>query len=79
MHALVERARVEAGQGFVGDHAKKDWWKGERIPGREVTAIAREVLDALGAGPEVPGDNIITKGLDLKSLQEVGPVFLKEC
>lgn len=82
MHALVDKARVVAGDGFVGDHNKKDWWRGERIPGREVTAMAREVLDALGVGPEVPGDNIITKGLDLKNLQagqlvRIGDVILR--
>ncbi len=82
MHALVDVAHVVAGKGFDGDHTKKDWWKGERVPGREVTAITREVLDALGAGPEVPGDNIVTKGVDLKSLQvgqlvRIGNVILR--
>ena len=68
VHALVEHAVVEAGLGLVGDHRKKDWCKGKRIPEREVTAISIEVLEALGSSPEVPGANLILEGMDLRML-----------
>lgn len=68
VHVLVDNAVVEAGKGFLGDHEKKDWWKGRRIEEREVTAISLEVLNALGASADTPGDNIITRGIDLRRL-----------
>lgn len=69
VHARVEEAVVLKGVGLVGDHEKKDWWKGERILGREVTAVAREVLHALGTTVDTPGDNLVVEGLDLRQLQ----------
>lgn len=69
VHVRVSDAAVEAGLGFVGDHRKKDWWKGKRIPEREVTMIAAEVLDAFGTPLETPGDNLVVRGLDLRSLK----------
>ena len=68
VHVFVDHAVVEAGKGFLGDHERKDWWKGRRIEEREVTAVSSEVLKALGASADTPGDNIITSGIDLASL-----------
>lgn len=78
VHVRVDRAQVEVGLGLCGDHRKKDWWKGNRIPEREVTAVSREVLEALGASADVTGDNLIVEGMDLRvlkpgSLLRVGP------
>lgn len=70
VHAASEHVVVEAHSGFAGDHARKSWWKGEDIPGRHVTAMAAEVLDVLGVEAAVPGDNLITRGVDLSELQE---------
>ena len=65
-----------------GDHAQKDWWKGARIPGREVTAFSSEIASILNVDPCVIGDNLITTGIDLKSLSpgdelHIGAVRLK--
>jgi MOSC domain-containing protein YiiM len=67
----VARAQVEvvAGRGFAGDHARKSFYKGALVPGREVTAVAQEVLQALDVTPLVVGDNLITEGLDLGRLE----------
>lgn len=83
VHVRVDEAMVEEGVGLSGDHDKKDWWKGKRIPEREITAISREVMEALGAGVDVPGDNLVIEGMDLRelkpgSLVRIGPsVVLK--
>jgi MOSC domain-containing protein YiiM len=69
VHVRVYQAVVEAGKGLIGDHDKKDWWKGKRIPEREVTAISREVMEALNTDVDVPGDNIVFEGVDLRGLQ----------
>ncbi len=81
VHIRVSRVDVVEGVGFAGDHARKSYWKGEEVPGRHVTAIAREVLDVLGTAWDVPGDNLITAGVDLSRLKEgdrlrVGSVLL---
>lgn len=68
-HAVREVVTVLPGQGFAGDHPRKDYWRGERIPGREVTAISREVMQVLGIDPLVPGDNLVVEGIDLRALQ----------
>jgi MOSC domain-containing protein YiiM len=70
VHVRVRHAQVLEGVGLEGDHRKKDWWKGKRIPEREITAISREILDVIGASVEVPGDNLILEGVDLRQLQE---------
>ncbi|MBO6575775.1 MAG: MOSC domain-containing protein [Rhodothermales bacterium] len=67
-HLPLERTLVVAGKGFEGDHDRTAWWKGELIPGREVTAMAIEVLRAMRVAPDVPGDNLITRGVDLGAL-----------
>ncbi|MEX0746569.1 MAG: MOSC domain-containing protein [Rhodothermales bacterium] len=83
-HRYVVRDRVEvvAGRGFSGDNAEKSFFKGEYVPGREVSAMAIEVLHILGVEPGVPGDNLITAGVDLGSLKtgermRVGEVILE--
>lgn len=67
------RSEVTAvpGKGFAGDHGRKSFYKGQYVPGREVTAVSLEVLRVLGADPLTVGDNLITEGLDLAAL-EVG-------
>lgn len=82
IHAARTTVEVKAGQGFTGDHNKKDFWRGERVPGREVTMIANEVLEELGVDYLAIGDNVVCSGIDLASLdpgQEVtiGSVTLK--
>lgn len=82
VHVRVSTVHVVQDVGFAGDHARKSFWKGKEVPGRHVTAIAREVLDALGALWDVPGDNLITSGVDLSALKEgdllrIGTVVLK--
>lgn len=67
-HALREAVRVIPGRGFAGDHARKSFYKGRFVPGREVSAVAGEVLQVLGVDPIVVGDNLITEGIDLMTL-----------
>lgn len=83
-HRHVQRSEVTVvkGKGFAGDHDEKSYYKGEYVPGREVTAISLEVLDVLGVNPVVVGDNLITEGLDLAELTagdriEIGDVTLE--
>lgn len=81
VHVCASSVDVVEGVGFAGDHARKSYWKGKEVPGRHITAIAREVLDALGTAWDVPGDNLITSGVDLSRLKEgdrlrVGSVIL---
>jgi MOSC domain-containing protein YiiM len=82
VHRGVERVTVEAGSGFVNDHPRKSYWKGNVIPGREVTAVSIETLRAMGASPDLPGDNLITRGIDLSALSagdvlQIGEVTLR--
>lgn len=68
-HAFRDTVRAIPGRGFAGDHAKKSFYKGAFVPGREVSAIALEVLQTFGADPVVTGDNLITEGFDLMALE----------
>ncbi len=73
---------VVPGVGFAGDHPHKSFWKGEHIPGREVTAINLEVLRLFGTEPAVIGDNLVVEGFDLRALRpgdrvRVGEVVLE--
>lgn len=67
---LVRRDAVEIveGIGLAGDHAAKDFWRGRRVPGREVSVSSREVLEVLGVDLHLPGDNVVVEGLDLRAL-----------
>lgn len=67
-HAARETVRAIPGRGFAGDHARKSFYKGAFVPGREVSAIALEVLQVLEADPIAIGDNMITAGIDLRAL-----------
>jgi len=82
VHAARTSVLVEAGQGFTGDHNRKDFWRGERISGREVTMFSAEVAQALGADPLNVGDNVISTGMDLSKLKagsmiRIGEVLLR--
>lgn len=68
-HAACEAVEVIAGKGFAGDHARKSFYRGQYVPGREVSAMSREVLHVLGVEHLVVGDNLITEGLDLAALR----------
>ncbi len=70
-HEHVARQRVAAvpGKGFAGDHARKSFYLGKHVPGREVSAVALDTLRVLGVDPLVVGDNLITDGLDLAALE----------
>lgn len=68
-HATPDAVQAIPGRGFSGDHARKSFYKGAFVPGREVSATAREVLDVIGAEPSVIGDNMITEGIDLMALE----------
>jgi hypothetical protein len=65
-----DEVTVVAGQGFAGDYERKDYYKGERQPGREVSAVALEVAQAVGADPVAIGDNLVTEGVDLRALED---------
>ena len=68
-HAAREAVEVIPGKGFAGDYARKSFYKGKLVPGREVSAMSSEVLRVLGVDPLVVGDNLITAGLDLAALE----------
>ena len=68
-HRFVPEAKIVPGVGVQGDHAWKQWWRGKRQGGREVSAMNAEVLDAIQVGYDVPGDNIIVRGFDLSALK----------
>ena len=81
-HVVRDWVQVIPGRGFAGDHARKSWYRRKYVPGREVSAMTREVLDVLGVDPVVVGDNLITSGVDLTLLEEgdgvqVGEVLLE--
>lgn len=69
IHNVSDEVLVRVGEGFVGDHPYKSHWKGELIPGRDVTAVSAEVAAVLGFEPTAVGDNLVTAGLDLRSLK----------
>jgi MOSC domain-containing protein YiiM len=67
-HRVVDEILVVTGVGVLGDHDRKQVWRGARVPGREISAINAEVLDALGIPPAAPGDNLIIRGVDLRAI-----------
>lgn len=81
-HATRNEVWAIPGRGFAGDHDRKSFYKGAFVPGREVSAVPLDVLQVLDADPAVIGDNLITKGIDLKDLEtgdclRVGDVLLE--
>lgn len=72
-HRQVSSLRVVPDVGVEGQYPGKQWWRGKRVPGRQISAMNAEVLEALEIEAEVPGDNLIIRGFDLATL-EVGDV-----
>ena len=68
-HELVSSLRVLPETGPEGQYPGKQWWRGRRMPGRQISAVNAEILDALGIPYDVPGDNLIVRGLDLTQFQ----------
>lgn len=79
-HRHVERDRVEVlvGRGFAGDHPRKSFYRGRLQAGREVSAVALEVLRLFRVAPDVTGDNLVTEGIDLAALAEGDAVHAGE-
>lgn len=81
-HVVRKQVDVVPGKGFAGDHVEKSHYRGEHVPGREVSAVTLEVLDVLGVDPAAVGDNLVTTGVDLAHLKagdlvQVGDVILE--
>lgn len=68
-HQRVSSLRVIPEVGVDGQYPGKQWWRGKRVPGRQVSAMNAEVLEALEIEYEVPGDNLIIRGFDLATLE----------
>ena len=64
-HTPVPSLRVLPETGVEGQYPGKQWWRGARVPGRQISALNAETLDALEVPYPVPGDNLIIRGLDL--------------
>ncbi len=64
-HVPVTTLRVLPESGVCGQYPGKQWWRGRRIPGRQISAVNAEVLDALDIPYDLPGDNLIIRGIDL--------------
>ena len=82
VHRVRQRVRVVPGVGFAGDHARKSFYRGKLVKGREVSAVSLEVLRTLGVDPFVVGDNLVTSGIDLAALGpgdqlQIGEVLLE--
>ena len=65
-HRAVPNLRVVPEVGVEGQYPGKQWWQGRRVPGRQVSALSAEVLDALEIAYDVPGDNLVIRGLNLE-------------
>jgi hypothetical protein len=66
-HLRVPSLRVLPESGACGQYPGKQWWRGKRIPGRQISAVNADVLDVLDIPYDVPGDNLIIRGLDLSA------------
>jgi hypothetical protein len=64
-HIPMTYLRLLPESGVEGQYPGKQWWRGRRVPGRQISAINAEVLEALAVSYEVSGDNLIIRGLDL--------------
>lgn len=64
-HLPVTQLWVLPESGVEGQYPGKQWWRGKRIPGRQISAVNAEVLTVLHVPYEVPGDNLIIRGIDL--------------
>ncbi len=65
-HRAVSCLRVVPESGVEGEYPGKQWWQGRRVPGRQISALNAEVLDALEIDYDVPGDNLIIRGINLE-------------
>ena len=65
-HQAVASLRVIPEVGVEGQYPGKQWWQGRRVPGRQISALSAEVLDALEIAYDVPGDNLVIRGLNLE-------------
>lgn len=68
-HVAVSSLRVIPGVGIEGEYPGKQWWQGKRVPGRQISALSADVLDALEIPFHIPGDNLILRGFDLTTLE----------
>jgi len=66
VHRPVPSLRVIPEAGVEGQYPGKQWWQGRRVPGRQISALSAEVLDALEIPYDVPGDNLVIRGLNLE-------------
>lgn len=64
-HVPMQSIRVVPETGVERQYPGKQWWQGRRVPGRQISALNAEVLDALEIDYGVPGDNLIIRGIDL--------------
>ena len=64
-HVSMTTLQVLPESGVCGQYPGKQWWQGRRVPGRQISAVSAEVLDALDIPYDVPGDNLIIRGIDL--------------
>lgn len=64
-HVTMTALQVLPESGVCGQYPGKQWWLGRRVPGRQISAVSAEVLDALDIPHAVPGDNLIVRGIDL--------------
>lgn len=65
-HLPAQSLAVVPEIGVEGQYPGKQWWQGRRIPGRQISALNAEVLDALEIAYRVPGDNLVIRGLNLE-------------
>ena len=65
-HRPVQSLTVVPEVGVEGQYPGKQWWQGRRVPGRQISALNAEVLDALDIDYAVPGDNLVIRGLNLE-------------
>ncbi len=64
-HTAISSLRVIPEVGVEGQYPGKQWWQGRRVPGRQISALNAEVLDALEISYGTPGDNLIICGINL--------------
>lgn len=64
-HVMVGALEVLPESGPAGQYPGKQWWQGRRVSGRQISAVNAEVLDILDIPYDVPGDNLIIRGIDL--------------
>lgn len=80
-HVCVASLDILPESGPVGQYPGKQWWQGKRVPGRQISAVSADVLDVLDIASDVPGDNVILRGMDLSLLRpgdtlRIGDAFL---